>query len=405
MSNNHKKLVRRLGNVSQAKCVAVFMGLFGTIGIVMLVVSFAATSPNAVVSEAENYVSASGTSLVADASASGGQAIAFQAVCPDGQTGTPPNCTSTVPAQCLSGGAYLWANLVACGWPGASNTGYPAGTSLQTSASHTVSTNNTVIDGQQINGSITINAQNVTIKNSLINYSGSGGGGSGAIKILAGASAIIDHVEVNGNSAVHTCVWHEGSSVQITNLKCHDIEDGVFSWADTGNASSGNNLTMEDSYLYNFNAVESNGHFDGYQTEGAAHVVLRHNTFQSGIDGTSAIAIWNSQKTSDDFLVENNLIKGGGFSIYAHDYSPTETNPVGGFAVSNVRFLNNRFSNVDSGCVGDFGVWFFRSSWTYQGGPTNNWSAPGNARTGNTIIETGQSVDNGNPTVNGQLCS
>ena len=162
---------------------------------------------------------------------------------------------------------------------------------------------------------------------------------------------------------------------------------------------------MENTYIYNLNAVESNGHWDGYQTEGAANVTLRHNTFRTLPEGTSAIAFWNGQKTTDNALVEDNLIKGGGFSVYAQDYSPSEASPAGGYTMTNMRFLNNKFSNVDSGCVGDYGVWFFRSSWTYQGGPTGNWGANGNVRTGNKVIETGASVDNANPTVNGVLCS
>ncbi len=353
----------------------------------------AALSPNAKIVEAEASVSTQNTVTINDTTASNSTYVQF-------------NAASGFPAQCESGGTYLWANLEACGWPGSTNTGVPAGTTLSTYAGPTtISTNGTVIDGKQINGNLTINAQNVTIKNSFISYSGGGGGGSGAIKILSGATATIDHVEVNGNSIVHSCIWHEGSSVTITYVKCHDIEDGIFSWADTGNADSGNNLTMEKTYIYNLNATESNGHWDGYQTEGAVNLVLRHNTFRTLTNGTSAIAIWNGQKTSDNILADDNLIKGGGFSVYAQDYSPSEASPAGGFVMTNVRFTNNKFSNVDSGCVGDYGVWFFRSSWTYQGGPTGNWGANGNVRSGNKVVETGASVDSGNPTVNGVLCS
>ena len=46
------------------------------------------------------------------------------------------------------------------------------------------------------------------------------------------------------------------------------------------------------------------------------------------------------------------------------------------------------------GCVGQFGTWFDRPGWTYDGGPTDGWH-----RHGNTVLETGQNVDNGNPPV------
>lgn len=315
-------------------------------------------------------------------------------------TTSSPTTTTAPSGQCVNGGTFLWANLVSCGWPGASNTGYPAGTALNTTSGRTINTNNAVIDGEQINGSLTINAQNVTIRNSLINYSGGGGGGSGAIKILAGASATIDRVEVDGNSAVHACVWHEGSLALIKGLKCHDVEDGVFSWAQgTGSAISGDNFELRDSYFHDLDANESNGHWDGYQTEGAANGLIQHNTFDVSQDANGAVSIWNGQKTSNNILVDNNLIRGGGFSVYAQDYSPSEASPVGGYVVTNVRFTNNKFSNVSSNCVGYWGVWFYRgaASWPYHGGPTGDWGANGNTRSGNKVLETGFNLDSGNP--------
>ncbi len=385
------KKLYKVKNISLPK-IFPFIAAFAAIGVVTLVLTSAAPSLNGKSIEAESHSSQSNTTTVTDATASNNSYVQFDTTAGGGG----------VPAACASGGTYLWSNLEICGWPGPTNTGVPAGTTLTAyTGPTTITTNGTVIDGKTINGNLTVNAQNVTIRNSLINYSGSGGGGSGAIKILSGATAVVDHVEVNGNSSVHSCVWHEGSSVTITYVKCHDIEDGIFSWAATGNANSGNNLTLENSYIYNLNATESNGHWDGYQTEGAANIVLRHNTFRTLTEGTSAIALWNDQKTTDNVLVENNLIKGGGFSVYAQDYSPSEASPAGGNVMTNVQFTNNNFSNFDSVCVGNWGVWFYRSSWTYQGGPTGNWGANGNTRSGNTVIETGFSLDSstngGNP--------
>ncbi len=303
--------------------------------------------------------------------------------------------TTVPPVGCT--GAGLWTTLEACGWPGPANTGYPSGTTLRASSGRTITADNTVIDGERINGSLTINAKNVTVRNSLINYSGSGGGGSGGIKILAGASATIDHVEIDGNSAVHACIWHEGAAMTVTAVNCHDIEDGIFSWADTGNATSGNNFTIQNSYIHSFTAVEANGHVDGFQTEGAAGGLIRHNTFDVPASASGAISIWNGQKSSDNILVDDNLITGGGFSVYAEDYSPSEANPAGGYTVTNIRFVNNKFSNRYSNCVGNWGIWFYRANWTYRGGPTGDWGANGNTRTGNKILETNINLDNGNP--------
>ena len=196
---------------------------------------------------------------------------------------------------------------------------------------------------------------------------------------------------------MHACVWHEGAALTVNALHCHDVEDGVFAWAATGTASSGDDLTLTNSYIHDLNAVESNGHFDGFQTEGAARLTIRHNTFALPASASGAISIWNGQKNTDAVVIDNNLITGGGFSIYAEDYHPSESNPVGGYTMTNVQVTNNRFSTRYSGCVGNWGVWFFRSSWVYQGGPTGNWGANGNVRSGNIILETGRNVDAGNP--------
>ena len=93
-----------------------------------------------------------------------------------------------------------------------------------------------------------------------------------------------------------------------------------------------------------------------------------------------------------------------GFAIYAEDYNPGDGGPgdppaSGGFSVTDIRFIDNVFSTGADGCVGQFGTWFDRPGWTYDGGPADGWH-----RHGNTVLETGQNVDNGNPSGNGLSC-
>jgi hypothetical protein len=97
---------------------------------------------------------------------------------------------------------------------------------------------------------------------------------------------------------------------------------------------------------------------------------------------------------SSDFLVSRNLIAGGGFSVYAEDYSPSEASPNGGYTVTDVRFVDNVFSTRLFPCVGSYGVWFSR------GAPTDGWR-----RAGNRVLETGQNLDNGNPSAGGRSCT
>ena len=336
-------------------------------------------------------------------------------------------------ASCAAGGAQLWSSLEACGWPGPSNTGpdlsqCPGGVLTENSGAPTriipVTTPGAVISCQKITGSLQISAQNVTIKNSIVSYDGGGVGGSGVIGINDGASATIDHVELNGLNHTHACVWDSGVkgpnlaySMVAKNVNCYGINDGIFSWwsPSNRNAGAGSDFIIQDSYFHDFTENAANGHIDGYQTEGARNGTIIHNTYRmtrapndvtvpgGGFD--SAIAIWDSynQSTptglvSGPFLISNNLIAGGGFAIYAEDYSPGDGSPkspsaVGGNSLNNAVFSDNKFSTVYYKCVGTFGVWFYRSAWPpYYGGPTDGWH-----RSGNIVLETGANVDGGNP--------
>ena len=340
------------------------------------------------------------------------------------------------PSYCAGGGAQLWQNLEVCGWPGPANTGpdmtqCPGG--LQSQTGMTIKNANTVINCMNISGGIQVMAQNVTIKNSIVSFDGGGAGGTGVININDGASATVDHVELNGLDHTHACIWDEGVkgpslpySMLAENVNCHDVNDGIFSWwwSSDKNAGAGSDFQIQDSYFHDFTENAANGHIDGYQTEGAQNGLITHNTYLiartpgdvtvsgGGID--SAIAIWDDYNqttptglTAGHITVSNNLIAGGGFAAYAEDYSgpsgqATENvanSAVGGNSLTNISFLNNSFSTYLNSCVGSFGVWFYRGAWPpYYGGPDDLWNQGGSLRSGNILLETGQNIDRGGPT-------
>ena len=192
------------------------------------------------------------------------------------------------------------------------------------------------------------------------------------------------------------------------------------------NAGAGSDFIYEDSYLYNFTEDASNGHIDGYQTEGTTNGLITHNTFYmvrrpgdvdiSGGNLDSSIAIWDDWNqgsnptglVTTNIVVSNNLLSGGGFTAYAEDYSgPNGIAPenvtnsnVGGDSITDIQFLNNKFSTyVGGACVGQWGTWFYRGAWSpYYGGPTDLWNQGGSLRSGNTVLETGENIDTGGPT-------
>jgi hypothetical protein len=199
-----------------------------------------------------------------------------------------------------------------------------------------------------------------------------------------------------------------------TAVNCYGVNDGIFSWA-SNTGSSGDNVNISDTYIHDLTTNAANGHMDGYQTEGASHGRIAHSTFDLPGSTSSAISIWNSLKSSDDWTIQNNLLTGGGFTLYAEDYSgPNNSSAaenvansaVGGFTVTNIRYLDNKFSTSQfphaasntSACVGVWGTWFFRGGWTpYFAGPTDLWNRGGSLRSGNVVLETGQNIDRGGP--------
>ncbi len=339
-------------------------------------------------------------------------------------SGSGVNCTTGV-----------WNNLEACGWPGPASTGpdlsqCPGGVltvnSGATTRTITISAPNTVISCQNITGSLQITAQNVTIKNSIITYDGGGADATGVININDGASATIDHVELNGLNHTHACIWDEGVkgvvaySMVAKNVNCHGTNDGIWSWwwPSDQNAGAGSDFIIQDSYLHDFTEKASNGHIDGYQTEGAQNGTITHNTFlMTDVDGgtaNSAISIWDDYNqgssptglSAGNITVSNNLIAGGGFANYAEDYSGPSgiaaenvaNSAVGGDSLVKVSFLNNKYSTRLYPCVGTYGVWFYRGSWPpYYGGPTDSWNKGGSLRSGNVVLETGENIDTGGP--------
>lgn len=311
------------------------------------------------------------------------------------QPSSPTPTASAPPGACTS--AQVWANLPACGWPGPSNTGYPAGQTFVRTVTGglVVTVDNTVIDGWKVSGGIQVRAQNVTIRNSWVTSSFGGAGGSGVININPGYSATVSQNLLDGLNATHACVWDEGRSMVVRANNCQGVNDGIFMWStELGVDGTGDNFVIEDNWLHDFTTQAANGHIDGIQTEGARNGVIRHNTIDVSQDQDSAVAIWNTRKSADNILVERNLMAGGGFAAYAEDLSPSEASPAGGYTVTNVTFTDNVFSTVHFGCVGAYGVWFTR------GAPSDGWR-----RSGNVVLETGQSIDSQNPTYNGYTCS
>jgi hypothetical protein len=202
-----------------------------------------------------------------------------------------------------------------CGYPDATNTGVPAGTTLTNSGDITVSQNGAVVDGKNIvNGTITVLANNVTIKNTRIttcDYY--------PIRYFDNNNTglVIQDTEIAGTCAdVTACMSFDNYTTIRVN--CHGGADGFKADA---------NATIQDSYIHDL-AVSDGSHNDGVQTTGGDNVTLRHNTFDVR-DAGVCVQFGNA---NSGWLVTQNLFNCGGWMLN------------GGSSVSNNTFTNNRFT-------------------------------------------------------------
>jgi hypothetical protein len=208
------------------------------------------------------------------------------------------------------------------GYPDASNTGVPAGTSLRASGSLTVTTPGAVLDGLDVNGTITVAAANVTIKRSRFR----GSGQSFAVRVQSG-NVRVEDCDVSGNYT-EAAIGYDNWTMVRCNLH-HLPDDGV---------KLGSNVLLQDSYLHDW-STGPGAHADGGQIQnGVRNTVVRHNTIDI-VGGNAALFIAPDLGPSSPgpVRIENNLLGGGGYTVFCVDGNN------GRYYISDIAFTGNRF--------------------------------------------------------------
>lgn len=232
--------------------------------------------------------------------------------------------------------------------------GVLAGTRLRASGSVTVSTPGTVINGLDINGTLTINANNVTVKNTRV----TSGDAYNIVKVADTATGVtLDHVTIDGKGMNGTeganGVYGPGTynAVAVTG-----VENGFV-------PSSG--ATITSSWVHNL-ASPGSPHYDGIQIDGArSDITVKNSTVDlTGLTQTSAVMVDNYFGPATDITITGNRLLGAGYTVYAD--GQFNSNPI------TVTYANNRIGK------GQWGYALLRNS-------TVQWSGNADARTGNTI--------------------
>jgi hypothetical protein len=94
---------------------------------------------------------------------------------------------------------------------------------------------------------------------------------------------------------------------------------------------------LEDSYIHDLEMREGD-HVNGITSNGGSSpFTIRHNTILNRFSQTDAISLFQDFNTQKNRLIEDNLVAGGGYSIYGEGRKGES---------SNMRILNNRFSTI-----------------------------------------------------------
>ena len=207
--------------------------------------------------------------------------------------------------------------------PGPSNTG-PKGALVSTSESITVRDDGAVIENLDIDGCITVRANNVTIRNTRINCSS-----FYAIRIHSGFQGLlVEDVEMFGMKSAGIL----GSNFIVRRANVHDAGADAF--------KPGSNVLIEASWMHRLGTI-ANSHSDAVQMVSGGDLVFRGNFVDmpniSGFTNSQCLIIQTNNGPIDDILIENNWLNGGGWCVQINDKGRGHGSP------QNVRILNNRF--------------------------------------------------------------
>jgi hypothetical protein len=238
-----------------------------------------------------------------------------------------------------------FASPGSCGYPDPEfhNVGVPTGTTLTPSAGMTINTAGTVIDSKDISGDIEINANNVVIKNTRITVTGGGCGkqntcGNSAIHVAGAYTVTLTNVELTTDA--NTTVEHG-----IRNVNGGTIHlDHVYQHGDIDALCNCGNATIKDSYSTIHLAI-ADDHLENTYSDGTS-LTVDHSTLINS-EGQTANIFGNTNNgsggaCSNKLTITNNLLAGGGYSIY-----PCGNATSAGSSV--VTITNNRFARCGGG--------------------------------------------------------
>ena len=268
---------------------------------------------------------------------------------------------------------------MSCGYPGATNTGVSAGTTLVAVPGQvtsgpgwtwnsggwvSVTGNGAVVSGLKVSGHIEVNASNVVVKDNDINQPGDNWG----IALRSGTNVTVANNTIyataaTGANRLMVGIKDFGGSggVKILNNNIYHTDTGI-------QVEQG---LVQGNYIHDM-SYNAGDHINGITSNGGttAALTIDHNTILNSYGQTDAIGLFEDFGIQANRTISNNLLAGGGYVIYGG------ANP-GKQAPSNIDIIDNRISTIYYPNGGSFGP-LTAASTTGGGSIANNiWDSTG----------------------------
>lgn len=209
--------------------------------------------------------------------------------------------------------------------PDATCVGVPKGVVFTPASSMVITKDSTIINSQDIQGSIIIKANDVTIINSVIHGAGTGNG----VTVESGTVKVIDS-EIYGfeNGVV-------GDNWRIYHVNIHSMTKS--------GAKVGSYVKLEESWIHGM--ASANKAANGVLVEsGITNTIIRHNNIDLSGEPNINAAIYISPELGPNskgpVSLDKNLLGGGSYSLYVIDGGVSK------YVIQNISLLDNRFSRV-----------------------------------------------------------
>ncbi|MBI4899192.1 MAG: DUF4082 domain-containing protein [Actinobacteria bacterium] len=270
-------------------------------------------------------------------------------------TATAPTATATASTTTSSSGLTSCVSLPSrCGYPDATNTGIPAGTVLKRVPADVTSgpgwvwdsrgwlqaNSGAVVSNVIVSGSINMAGSNVTVTNTRVLV----GGESWGIGLQHATNAVISNSEIGVPGGTPRLmvgikdIYGDSTGTQVLRNNVTNSSTGIQIYGGL----------IADNYVHDL-GYQTGDHINGTTSNGSTDMMtIRHNTILNRFDQTDAISLFQDFGIEANRLITNNLVAGGGYTIYGGDnqrYGKTY----------NIQITNNRFSKLYYPNSGSYG--------------------------------------------------